>query len=127
MKKLLPFLIFGCIIFNLCSCGTTSTLALSGNSIVIENTKDRSRITLTKEEDINIIQQAFSIEYKEINKPFDESNADMILWFGNNLNSDLNSEEESIEIIIIDNKAYIQLDEKMYCSSEINLDTLPLK
>ena len=112
-----------CVQFAGCS-GSTLSVGAAGNSVVVEYIDDGVRQLITDEDDVKVLQDAFSGEYEEV-KNFNKNEGEYIVYFGEDLDLELQNYEEYMNFAVFDGKSYAIDGNKVYKSvNEIDLSIL---
>ncbi len=105
-----------CVLFVGCSDSTLS-VGVSGDSVVVEYVDDGVRELITDEDDVKALQESFSGDYEE-EKNFSKDGGEYIVYFGNNLDLELQNPEDYVNYAVFDGKAYANDGGKIYKSTE---------
>lgn len=112
-----------CVIFTGCSSSTLS-VGVSGDSVVVEYFDDGVRQLITDGDDVKSLQDVFSGEYEEV-KNFSKDEGEYIVYFGNNLDLELQKSKDYVNYAVFDGKAYAEDGGRIYKSTEeIDLSVL---
>ena len=113
-KTVFALLFIICVLFAGCS-GSTLGVGVSGNSVVVEYFDDGVRQLITDEDDVKSLQELFSGDYEE-DKNFNKDQGEYIVYFGNDLDLELQSPEEYVNYAVFDGIAYAIDGNKVYKS-----------
>lgn len=85
--------------------GAILGVACGGNSVVIENCQTGEKRLITDQDDVNLLHNVFSGDYKQYGL-FNENKIEYMVYFGNDLDTKLNSFDGYSCVSIISDKVY---------------------
>lgn len=113
-----------CIILFVGCSDSTLSVGVSGDSVVVEYLDDGVRQLITDEDDVKALQESFSGDYEE-DKNFSKDEGEYIVYFGNNLDLELQNPDDYVNYAVFDGKAYAEDGGRIYKSTEeIDLSVL---